>query len=31
MTAEGLRIPFYFEYELRARHPQGLIARYGRL
>ena len=23
MTAQGLRIPFYFEYELRARHPQG--------
>ena len=27
MTAEGLRIPFYFEYELRARHPQGVLAR----
>ena len=27
MIAEGLRIPFYFEYELRARHPQGVIAR----
>ena len=27
MTAEGLRMPFYFEYELRARHPQGVIAR----
>ncbi len=27
MTAEGVRIPFYFEYELRARHPQGVIAR----
>ena len=27
MTAEGLRIPFYFEHELRARHPQGVIAR----
>ena len=27
MTSEGLRIPFYFEYELRARHPQGVIAR----
>ena len=27
MTAQGLRIPFYFEYELRARHPQGVIAR----
>ena len=27
MTAEGLRIPFYFEYELRARHPKGVLAR----
>ena len=27
VTAEGLRIPFYFEYELRARHPRGVIAR----
>ena len=27
MTTEGLRIPFYFEYELRARHPRGVIAR----
>ena len=27
MTADGLQIPFYFEYELRARHPQGVIAR----
>ena len=27
LTAQGLRIPFYFEYELRARHPQGVIAR----
>ena len=27
MTAQGLRIPFYLEYELRARHPQGVIAR----
>ena len=27
MIAEGLRIPFYFEYELRARHSQGVIAR----
>ncbi len=27
MVADGLRIPFYFEYELRARHPQGVIAR----
>ena len=27
MIAEGLRIPFFFEYELRARHPRGVIAR----
>ena len=27
MTAQGLRIPFYFEYELRARHPRGVLAR----
>ena len=27
LTAQGLRIPFYFEYELRARHPRGVIAR----
>ena len=27
MTAEGLGIPFYFEYELRARHPKGVLAR----
>ncbi len=27
MTAGGLQIPFYFEYELRARHPRGVIAR----
>ena len=27
MTAGGLRIPFYFEHELRARHPRGVIAR----
>ena len=27
MIAQGLRIPFYFEYELRARHPMGVIAR----
>ena len=27
MIAEGLRIPFYLEYELRARHPQGVIVR----
>ncbi len=27
LTAQGLRIPFYFEHELRARHPRGVIAR----
>ena len=27
MTADGLRIPFYFEYELRARYPRGVRAR----
>ena len=27
MTAQGLQILFYFEYELRARHPRGVIAR----
>ncbi len=27
MTAEGLQIPFYLEYELRARHPRGVMAR----
>ena len=27
MTAQGLEIPFYLEHELRARHPQGVIAR----
>ena len=27
MTAKGVQIPFYLEYELRARHPQGVIAR----
>ena len=27
MTAQGLHVPFYFEYELRARHPRGVIAR----
>ena len=27
MTAQGLQIPFYFKYELRARHPRGVIAR----
>ena len=27
MVAEGLEIPFYLEYELRARHPEGVLAR----
>ena len=27
MVAQGLRIPFYLEHELRARHPRGVIAR----
>ena len=27
LLAGGLHIPFYFEYELRARHPKGVIAR----
>ena len=27
VIAGGLHVPFYFEYELRARHPQGVIAR----
>ena len=27
MTSQGLQIPFYFEYELRARHPRGVLAR----
>ena len=27
MIAQGLRIPFYLEHELRARHPQGVSAR----
>ena len=27
MTAGGLHVPFYFEYELRARHPRGVLAR----
>ena len=27
MIAEGLEIPFYLEYELRARHPKGILAR----
>ena len=27
LLAGGLHIPFYFEYELRARHPRGILAR----
>ena len=27
MTAQGLDMTFYFEHELRARHPRGVIAR----
>ena len=27
LIAGGLHIPFYFEYELRARHPRGVVAR----
>ena len=27
LIADGLQIPFYFEYELRARHPRGVAAR----
>ena len=27
MVAGGIHIPFYFEHELRARHPKGVIAR----
>ena len=27
MIAGGLHIPFYLEYELRARHPRGVMAR----
>ena len=27
MVAEGLEIPFYIEYELRTRHPEGVLAR----
>ena len=27
VIAGGLHVPFYFEYELRARHPQGIFAR----
>ena len=27
LIAGGLHVPFYFEYELRARHPRGVLAR----
>ena len=27
MVAQGLDVPFYLEYELRARHPEGVLAR----
>ncbi len=27
MITGGIHVPFYFEYELRARHPEGVIAR----
>ena len=27
MITGGIRIPFYFEYELRARHPRGVLVR----
>ena len=27
LTAQGLDVPFYFEHELRARHPRGILAR----
>ena len=27
IIADGLQIPFYLEYELRARHPKGVLAR----
>ena len=27
VIAGGLHVPFYFEYELRARHPRGVMAR----
>ncbi len=27
LVARGLHVPFYFEHELRARHPQGVMAR----
>ena len=27
MITGGIHIPFYFEYELRARHPKGVLAR----
>ena len=27
LVARGLHVPFYFEHELRARHPRGVLAR----
>ena len=27
LIAGGLHVPLYFEYELRARHPRGVLAR----
>ena len=27
MTAQGLDVPFYLEYELRSRHPEGVLTR----
>ena len=27
LVAHGLQVPFYLEYELRARHPRGVLAR----
>ena len=29
LVVDGLHIPFYLEYELRARHPRGVLARLG--
>ena len=29
LVARGLHVPFYFEHELRARHPRGVMARLG--
>jgi len=26
-VTRGLHVPFYFEHELRARHPRGILAR----